>query len=180
MPGYVDLVGSWVADVAAGRTPSTSVAGAGDQALPTADVPPPAWYESGWVQVAALTVMLAGFAGLGLTAVWRRVRGRSGSPAPWPARVLAAAGFVAVPGCVLYLGVLMTSRGGAFDPGPMIAGRPLPWLALQVLAVVVVVATAMLAVRTWRRGGDGPRHALLMVSGAVFVPWALYWGLLLP
>src|SRR5918992_1154469 len=37
-PGYVDLVGSWVADVAAGRTPPTSVSGTGELARPTAEV----------------------------------------------------------------------------------------------------------------------------------------------
>jgi dienelactone hydrolase len=178
-PGYVDLVGSWVADVTAGRIPRTSVAGAGEQVRTSVEAPPLAWYESVGVQAGALAVMLAGFAGLGLTAAWRRVRGRTGPPAPWPARVLAGAGLVAVPGCLLYLGSVMTSRGGAFDPGPMIAGRPLPWLALQALAVVATGAAVALGVRTWRRGGDR-RHASLLAAGAVFVPWALYWGLLLP
>jgi uncharacterized protein len=179
-PGYVDLVGSWVADVAAGRTPPTSVAGTGEQPRPTADVPPPAWYESAWVQAGALAVMLAGFTGLGLTAAFRRVRRRPGRPAPWSARVLAAAGLVAVPGCVFYLGSLMTARGDALDPGPLIAGRPLPWLALQTLAGVAVGAAVVLGVQTWRTRGGGPRIALLLAGGAVFVPWAAYWGLLLP
>jgi hypothetical protein len=92
--------------------------------------------------------------------------------------VLAGAGLVAVPGCLLYIGSVMTSRGDAFDPGPMIAGRPLPWLALQALAVVATGAAVALGVRTWRRGGDGPRTAVLLSAGAVFVPWAGYWGLL--
>jgi uncharacterized protein len=181
-PGYVDLVGSWVADVAAGRTPPTSVAGTGEQPRPTAEVPPLAWYESVWVQAGALAVMLAGFIGLGLTAAWRRLRGRSVRPAPWSARVLAGAGLVTVLGGLTYLGSLLMSRGGALDPGPMIAGRPLLWLALQGLAVVAVGAAVALAVRTWRSGGGGdrPRTALLLVAGAVFVPWAAYWGLLLP
>lgn len=179
-PGYADLVGSWVADVAAGRTPPTSVAGTGEQLRASADVPPLAWYESAAVQGGALTVMLAGFAGLGLTAAWRRVRGRSGPPAPWSARVLAGAGLVAVPGCLLYLGSVMTNRGDAFDPGPMIAGRPLPWLALHALAMVAAGAAVTLGVRTWQRRGDARRHATLLAAGAVFVPWAVYWGLLVP
>ncbi|GAA5133205.1 alpha/beta hydrolase family protein [Pseudonocardia adelaidensis] len=177
-PGYVDLVGSWVGDVAAGRTPPSSVTGTGEQPRPTVEVPPLGWYESVWVQAGALAVMLSGFAGLGVTAAWRRVRGRSGSAAPWSARVLAVAGFVAVPGCVLYLGSVLASRGGAFDPGPMIAGRPLPWLALQALAVVATGAAAALGVRMWRRGGY--HNASLLAAGAVFVPWAVYWGLLAP
>ncbi|MEN3270173.1 MAG: uncharacterized protein V7646_7067, partial [Pseudonocardia sp.] len=42
--GYVDLVGSWVTDVAAGRPAPTTVAGAGVQDRPTSAVPPLAWY----------------------------------------------------------------------------------------------------------------------------------------
>jgi hypothetical protein len=145
-------------------------------------VPPLAWHESVWVQAGALAVMLAGFTGLGLVAAWRRVRGRSAQPTPWSARVLAGAGLAAMLGALTYLGgSLLMSRGGALDPGPMIAGRPLPWLALQGQAVVAVGAAVTLGVRTWRnRGDDGPRSALLLAAGAVFVPWAAYWGLLLP
>jgi pimeloyl-ACP methyl ester carboxylesterase len=179
-PGYVELVGSWVADAAAGRAPATSMTGRGEQRRPTADVPPLAWYESVPVQAGALAVMLAGFTGLGLTAAWRRLRGRPARPAPRSARVLAAAGAVAVPGCLLYLLWMVTARGAAPDPGPMIAGRPLPWLALQLLALVAACAAVVFALRSVRRGGDGPRHALLLTAGAVFVPWAVYWGLLLP
>jgi hypothetical protein len=62
----------------------------------------------------------------------------------------------------------------------MIAGRPLPWLALQALAVVAAGAAVVLGVRTWRPGAGGPRTVLLLSAGAVFVPWAVYWGLLLP
>jgi hypothetical protein len=62
----------------------------------------------------------------------------------------------------------------------MIAGRPLPWLALQALAIVATCAAVAFAARTVRRGGDGSRDALLVAAGAVFVPWAAYWGLLLP
>jgi hypothetical protein len=179
-PGYVDLVGAWVSDVTAGRAPATSVAGTGEQSRPTADVPPLAWYESLWVQAGTLAVMLAGFTGLGVAAAWRRMRGRSRLPAPWSARVLAGAGLTAVVGCLVYLGLVLTSRGRQFDPGPMIAGRPLPWLALQALAVVAAGAAVALGVRTWRRRAGGPRTVLLLSAGAVFVPWAGYWGLLLP
>jgi dienelactone hydrolase len=110
-PGYVDLVGAWVSDVAAARAPSTSVAGVGEQSRSTADVPPLAWYESLWVQAGALAVMLAGFTGLGVTAAWRRMRGRSRLPAPWSARVLAGAGLTAAAGCLVYLGVLRAPAG---------------------------------------------------------------------
>ncbi|HET6260353.1 MAG TPA: hypothetical protein VFE39_17080 [Pseudonocardia sp.] len=121
--GYVDLVGSWVTDVAAGRPAPTTVAGAGVQDRPTSAVPPLAWYESVWVHAGALAVLLVGFGGFGLDAAWRRLRGRAARRAPWPARVLAVS-----------------------------AGTT----------------------------GDRARAGLLIAAGAVFVPWAVYLGLLLP
>ncbi len=195
-PGYPELVGRWTAAVAAGRAPLGSVAGVGDQPRPTAPVPPSAWYESAPAHGVALGLLLAGFAGFGLVATVRRSArtGRGPEPAPVAARVLAAAGLVAVLGTLSYLTVLTATRGGrTVDPGPLLAGRPLPWLALQALAVVTVVAAVRLAaglVRDRARVSSGPgavrsggerlRPAALLVAAAVFVPWALHWGLLLP
>jgi hypothetical protein len=67
-------------------------------------------------------------------------------------------------------------------PGPMAGDRPILWLALQAVAVVTVAATAVTAAR-WRRAasrGERVRLGLLIAGGVVFLPWALYWGLLLP
>jgi hypothetical protein len=120
-------------------------------------------------------------------------------PAPVAARLVAGAGLVTVLGSPGYLAGLTTVRGGrTIDPGPLLAGRPLPWLALQVLAVVTVVAAVVLVaglVRgrpvgaggpgstrgpASRSGGERVRLAGLLVGAAVFVPWALHWGLLVP
>ena len=64
-------------------------------------------------------------------------------------------------------------------------GRPLPWLILQLLAAATVVATVATAVawRHHRRNLTGASHArlgVLMAAGLVFLPWAAYWGLLIP
>jgi dienelactone hydrolase len=181
-PGYLDLVTSWIADVAAGRPPATSVAGVGEQPRTSAAVPPPAWYESAWVQVGAPAVLVLGFAGIGLTAAWRRLRGRPVARASRPATVLAGAGLTAVVGTLTYLGYLQATSGRTVTPGPLLAGRPLVWLALQVLAVVAVVAGIIVAAR-WRATASSAgrtRAALLLAAGAVFVPWAVFWGLLVP
>ncbi|OLT19306.1 hypothetical protein BJF78_11160 [Pseudonocardia sp. CNS-139] len=165
---------SWVGAVAAGAAPPTSVAGTGDQARPTAGVPPLAWYKSEWVQLGALLVMLIGFGGFWLVTGVRAVR-RRGPSTPRSARVLAGAGLVAMLGGLGYLGFVQATRGRTFDPGPMVAGRPLLWLALQAVAVVAVPAAVALAVRRRDRAS-----LPLLVAGAVFIPWAAYWGLLLP
>jgi uncharacterized protein len=98
--------------------------------------------------------------------------------------VLAAAGLATTVGLFGYLFYLMAA-GRSPDPGPILGGRPVPWLALQGLALAAVTAAIATAV-TWRRAaanlprGERVRLGLLLTAGAIFLPWAFYWGLLLP
>ena len=85
-------------------------------------------------------------------------------------------------GTLAYLGYLQATAGRTVTPGPMLAGRPLVWLALEVLAVVAAITAIMVAAR-WRAAVNSAgrtRAALLLAAGAVFVPWAAFWGLLVP
>ncbi|MFF4778319.1 hypothetical protein ACFY05_36400 [Microtetraspora fusca] len=101
------------------------------------------------------------------------------------ARFLSAAGLTVVLGSFAYLFYLVMTGGKLAVPGPVLAGRPLIWLTLQALTVASVVATVLTA-PAWRRvRGSVPREergrlGLLVVGGLVFIPWSLYWGLLLP
>jgi dienelactone hydrolase len=185
-PGYADLVGTWVHDVTTGRLPTAQTSGpAPVQASPTVPVDPPAWWETSPMQLAALALLLVAFAAYPVIALARRVRGRSQAPATRAARLLSGAGLAAVLGTLCYLFYLLMTGGRLAAPGPVVAGRPLIWLALQALAVASVVATVLTAL-AWRRSrgstprGEGVRLGLLLAGGAVLVPWALYWGLLLP
>lgn len=185
-PGYADLVGSWVGDVTAGSPPTAGTSGpAPAQASPTVPVPPPAPWESAPVQLASLLLLLVAFTAYPVVALVRRFRGRSRPPVTGAARLLSAGGLAAVLGSFSYLFYLVMTGGKLAAPGPVVAGRPLLWLVLQALAVASVVA-AVLTALAWRRDrasvsrGEGVRLGLLLAGGAVFVPWALYWGLLLP
>jgi hypothetical protein len=88
---------------------------------------------------------------------------------------------VTVIGAVVYLGYL--SATGTQAVGPVLAGRPVPWLILQVLAAGVIAAAVVVAV-SWRRNRqptDGRATLAAVLAGSVvFLPWALYWGLLMP
>ncbi|MFI7534857.1 alpha/beta hydrolase family protein [Streptosporangium sp. NPDC049376] len=182
-PGYADLVGSWVGEVTAGRPPATNSSGpAPVQASLTVPVDPPAWWESAPAQLVALALFLVAFVSYPVAALVRRLRGRSRAPVTRAVWLLSAGGLVSVIGSFCYLVYLMMTGGKLAAPGPVLLGRPLVWLALQAVAVVSVVATVRLAV-AWRRTRDsvgGGQLGLLLAGGAVFVPWALYWGLLLP
>jgi dienelactone hydrolase len=183
-PGYADLVGSWVRDVTHGRLPNADAPAPPRQDFLSAAAPPSAWWESAWTQLAVLGLFVVTFMAYPLWALTRRLRGRSFPPiSRWP-RLLAGAGLAAALGLFVFLFYLMAA-GRTPDPGPVVAGRPLPWLMLQGLAVAGVTATVMTAV-AWRRagtaarGGETVRLGLLLAGGVVFLPWAFYWGLLLP
>ncbi|RJL34632.1 alpha/beta hydrolase [Bailinhaonella thermotolerans] len=185
-PGYADLVGSWVRDVVAGRPPVARVEGpAPVQASHTRPTPPSAWWESAPMQVAALALFAAAFAGYPLAAAARRLRGRAGAPATRAARLVSAGGLTVVTAGFGYLMYVVMTGGKLAAPGPLLAGRPVIWLALQALAVAVGVAAVLtvLALRRRRAAlprGERVRAGLVAVAGLVFIPWAAYWGLLLP
>ncbi|MFB4310394.1 alpha/beta hydrolase family protein [Actinomadura sp. GTD37] len=182
-PGYADLVGRWVGDVTGGKLPDADTAPPPRQEYASTPLRPLAWWESGWVQLAAAALFAAAFTAYPLTALVRRLRGRRAAPVSRWAPLLAGAGLVAAFAPVVYL--LYLAAGRAPDPGPLVAGRPLPWLALQALAVAAVAAGIATAA-AWRRAGrtvpagERVRLGLLLAAGAAFVPWALHWGLLLP
>lgn len=185
-PGYADLVGSWVGDVTTGRLPTARISGPAPlQASPTVPVDPPAWWESAPMQLVALVLLVVAFAAYPVVALVRRLRGRSRQPVTRAARLLSAGGLAAVLGSFSYVFYLVMTGGKLAAPGPVTAGRPLIWLALQALAVAAVIAMVRTAL-AWRRTrgsvprGERARTALLLAGGVVFVPWALYWGLLLP
>ncbi|MEQ4715253.1 alpha/beta hydrolase [Nonomuraea sp. B19D2] len=182
-PGYAELVGGWVGEATSGRAPVARVSGpAPVQAHDSVPVPPTAWWESAVVQLGALVLVLVAFGGYPVVALARRVRRRRGAPPLKVARLVSAGGLVAVAGGFCYLFYVIMTGGKLAAPGPLVAGRPLVWVALQVISVVTLVAAGMTAagLRRVTEGGERARLGVLLAGAAVFLPWALYWGLLMP
>ena len=188
-PGYAELVGSWVQAVTSRRLPQADASVPPQQDWLSVTVPRLSWWESAWVQLVAFLLLLTAFAGYPLVALLRRLRGRSRRAAVGaPARLLSGTGATAVLSFFAYMLPLLIGVGmGGQEvvPDPLLAGRPLLWLILQTLALVTVGAEVATAV-AWRRAGtlvslgERRRLGLLLAGGALFVLWALYWGLLLP
>ncbi|MFI0418248.1 alpha/beta hydrolase family protein [Spongiactinospora sp. 9N601] len=175
VPGYLELVTSWIHGL--DDPPASSADAPPRQDLPAEPVTPLAWWESVPVQLGALTVLLVAFAGYPVAALIRRRRGAADGAdraRRWPA-LLAATGVVTVLGTVLYLGYLLATAAGA--PGPVVAGRPVVWLVLQVFAVAAAVATVGTALTLRRTGGAG---RLALTGGVLLIGWAAYWGLFVP
>ncbi|MEW9552948.1 alpha/beta hydrolase family protein [Nonomuraea sp. NPDC050783] len=186
-PGYAELVGTWVGRATSGHAPVAETSGpAPAQADDSVDVPPTAWWESAGAQLAALVLLLVAFGTYPVVALVRRIRRAGAGPVPVrAARLVSAGGLVALLGGFSYLFYVIMTGGKLAAPGPLLAGRPVAWLALQAVAVVTVAATVVAAATAgrWRRGaarGERARLGLLLAGGTVFAPWALYWGLLLP
>jgi dienelactone hydrolase len=157
-PGYLELVGTWVHDL-----PAASSADAPPvQDRPSFAITPLSWYESTWLQLAVLLALLVAF-GFGLG---RRVAR--------PARGLAVTGLLVVVGFAVVDVLIQTTMGKGL--GPVVLGRPLPWLALQLLSLGAVAAAIGTAVAWWRN--RTPRLGVLLAGGVLFVPWAIHWGLL--
>ena len=100
-----------------------------------------------------------------------------------PARWLTATGLATVVGFLGYFGFLVVTAANLI--GPVVLGRPIPWLVLQLLAVATVAATVATGVAWWRDRtagivGSQIRLGLLLAAGVLFVPWAFYWSLLIP
>ncbi|WP_202638205.1 alpha/beta hydrolase family protein [Bailinhaonella thermotolerans] len=171
-PGYASTVGGWVRDVTAGRVPPSSAGAAPAQRSLSRDLPPSAWWEGWRAQLAAAALLVGVFAGYLVTGLRRRaVPSRAG-------RAFAVLGLVTVPGTLLgAFQMIGAANGRGIDLGPLLAGRPVVWVVLQVLALATVVAGVVLA-RRWK--ALPLRQRVLAAGGALFLPWALHWGLLLP
>jgi uncharacterized protein len=184
-PNYGDYEVSWIDALAHGLPgPPASVGQAPHQDQPSHPLTPLAWYESPWLQLAAVALFLVAFAGYPLTAAARRISGRRGAPlVRHPARWLAAAGLATTVGFLLYIFFMLATAADII--GPVLIGRPIPWLILQLLAAATVVATVATAV-AWRRHrcnltvASQLRLGLHLTAGLVFLLWAAYWGLLIP
>ncbi|GAA2825216.1 alpha/beta hydrolase family protein [Nonomuraea rubra] len=185
-PGYAELVGTWVREATSGRAPVAQVSGPDPvQASDSFGMPPTAWWESAAMQLVVVVLLLVAFGGYPVVALVRRVRRRAAVTPVKAARLASAGGLVALLGGFAYLLYLVMTGGKLSVPGPMAGDRPILWLALQAIAVATVAAAAVTAAAVARARQAGPRGervrlGLLVAGGVVFVPWALYWGLLLP
>ncbi|WP_227998041.1 alpha/beta hydrolase family protein [Nocardia australiensis] len=177
-PGYGELMGEWVNGLP-GTAAAPSVDQPAAQRHPVRDLDPVSWWESAGANIALLVgviLALSGYALTGIVQAWRL-------PDRWPARTLVFTAMFGIAGAVVQLGYILSTRATSF--GPLLFGRTLPWLALQLVAVCAVIALGLVLARgrhtlAGATTGARTRWVILVCGGTGFVLWALYWGLLLP
>jgi uncharacterized protein len=178
---YADHEATWINEpchTAAGP----NVTPAAEPAPPT--IPAPAWYDRRWAQLAMLVILLAAYAGYAVVGAVRRRRARPDTAAriPRSARWAAILAPITIVGSLVYLVYLLATA--AKVTGPVILGRPIPWLVLQLLAVATT-ATTVAVVAAWRHArnlvaSDRIQLGLLTLGGALVTVWTLRWNLLVP
>jgi hypothetical protein len=179
---YGKVEAAWIKGLAT-LLPEINVEQAPHQERYTQSLPEPAWYDATPLQLSALGLLLAIFGSYPLSAIIRRLRGhRSAPPAKWLSRLVAAAGLTTVIGFTIYFLFLLITAANII--GPVLFGQPLPWIILRVLAGITVLSAAVTAGLLWKRrvkmeNEHKVRIALLLIGTVIFVPWAIYWGLLI-
>jgi uncharacterized protein len=181
---YIETVAVWVHNVVNGEVPGSSV-----DELPLQERTSPAsviqlpWYEAGgWLQLGLFVFLVLAFVLYLLTTLIRYLRrSRIGYQPHWLALGLAITGLITLVGLFVYLFLLFTSN---LTVGTLLAGRTIPWIVLQLLAVVTSVLAISLLL-SWLRHKSiskqqSLRLAFLLMGGLLFIPWAFYWKLLLP
>jgi uncharacterized protein len=183
--GYIEKVSAWVHSITKGEVPGSSI----DQ-LPLQERKSPAsvvqlpWYESGgWLQLGIFIFLVIAFMSYLFTTLVRYLQRRRIQKAQlhWLAYGLAITGLISVLGLFVYLFLLFMSN---FMVGPLLAGRTIPWLILQLLAVMTSVLTISLLLSWLRHKSISKQESLqltfLLMGGLLFIPWAFYWKLLIP
>ncbi|HEY1177394.1 MAG TPA: hypothetical protein VGF17_14655, partial [Phytomonospora sp.] len=183
-PAYGELEAAWIHGLADGPPPSSTAAlpATGE---PSRTVEEPTGPNTPWVQMAAYLLMLAVYLAYPVSALVRRSLGRRGKPAvaATATRLAVGCGTATLVGFLGYLGFLIVTAANI--AGPVVFGQPVPWWILQGLALSTALATGTAAVlgvrgRETLRGTHRVRLWSVVAAGAVLVPWAAHWGLLLP
>jgi magnesium-transporting ATPase (P-type) len=189
VPGYSEAMTSWVIQVSHGNAPQPSVIGIPPQQnhFSPAGIGQLSWYHSAWLHFGVALILIVIFVGSFLKSLIRSARlhktKQKINAEEWSAIVLAATASLTILGFIAYFGFLMSS--GAKHLAPLFLDRTLAWFILQALALIAAATTALLGRSLWRSRSRGSRSVRvssmwLLAGGILFIPWALYWQLLMP
>jgi uncharacterized protein len=182
-PGYVELMVSWIRQVTAGNPPGPTVDPWPQDEHPTKPLLMKLQGFARWqFQLGFLIAFNLLFGSYFVSAFARRSRHSTIMPVrgQWIARTVAALGLIIAWGVYIYTGFISATAGEWV--AAVVAGRPAGWLLLQLLAVVMLLATIMLGFSWYQMRNTIDRFeflrlVLLLVGAMLFLPWATWWQL---
>lgn len=198
-PSYIETMLSWISQTTSGRAPISSVASMSDIGAPPApDATHARGYDLWYVQLGTMSLFVFGFGLYAIVALWRwfkRVflrRASTSSAASAPvrryARVVTLGGTALWVYAMYYIfSVYIGSTADSAAPisSTIVGGRTVTWLVLQLSSLALVALAILLAATTWRQRSRIAKSEILrltsvLVACIAFVPWAIYWQLLVP
>ncbi|MBS4197103.1 alpha/beta hydrolase family protein [Lederbergia citri] len=186
-PGYTESMTTWIANVINGDIPKPQIIGQipkQDRNSPT-EIMELSWFDSAWLHLIYMIVLLILFSCyfgiLFIKLLQKRKLYNKKTSINAYARILGVFGIVTTLGFFGYFGNTMITN----EYGPVIIGRPLPWLILQCMSFLIFLLTILIAISFCKRRttfifNEKLRLILLISGGVLFIPWAFYWQLLLP
>lgn len=185
-PGYVEMMRSWIREVIAGNPPGPIAGEMRTDEHPTRPaVKRPHGFARWEVQLAFFVAFLLLFGGYFLVGIVRRARygARQSAHGRWKARLVGLLGLT-IPWLVFaYTGFISATSGEMLVA--VLAGRPAGWLVLQILALILLVVTAVFSI-SWRQNRhafdsvENARFFLLFLGAILLIPWAAWWQLYTP
>lgn len=187
-PEYSEVMTSWVLRVTQDELPGPVILGETKQdRLSPEGITRLAWFDSELLQFGAMLILTILFAAyLVMSAIFRtkyRNRQTINRPLHKTSILLSTTGLLTVLGFFGYFGFIMIT--GATNTSPIVAGRPLAWLIIQILTLatslfIVLFLTSSRIQRSSFNRAERFRLAYILMVSIVFIPWAAYWNLLIP
>ena len=160
--------------------PGVMIDSAPGEELAVRTVEPLKWFESPWLQLTAIGFIILAASGLAIQALYRRFRSITLNKLRWLPGIIVSLNLLITLGVIITLGWILFT--GAKETGPVVLGRPVVWLFLQLLSLGSIGLTLFTFVQAIRHKIE--RQDLLrriipaLISTLVFSGLAYYWGLM--
>ncbi|WP_186785990.1 alpha/beta hydrolase family protein [Paenibacillus agilis] len=179
-PGYAEAMTSWIQQVVEDKPPVAKMIGKTPVQMSSSpeEVVKIDWYDLYWLHlsVSAFILIICLFA-LSVSLV-NKIRNHKPLLIKGYSNWICLSAMISIIGFWLYL-VSIWMNGGR-DVGWVVFGTPFLWLLLQTVSTAAVILTVISIVHTLRkreRQGRNKMELLVIGTGIIYIPWALYWHL---
>lgn len=174
---HSSIIRNWIDSLPA---PGVIIDPAPGEELAVRSVEPLKWFESLWLQLTAIALIILAAVGLAIQALHRRFRSITLDKFRWLPGMIVSLNLLISLGAIITLGWILFT--GAKETGPVVLGRPVVWLILQILTLGSIGLTFFTFVQAIRYKIERPdflkRIIPTLISTLAFSGLAYYWGLM--